>query len=305
MRRKLTILVSMVVLIGGAALWLLTNPHSIEPSELPAHLPAIANGRTMFLAGGCGSCHATTGQDDQTRLGGGLALKSYFGTFYAPNISPDRKDGIGAWTEAQFISAIVNGSSPDGRHYYPAFPYTSYQRMSYADVRDLFAYLMTLPPVSGKVRDHELSFPYHIRRVVGVWKLLYVDGRPFKPDPMKSAEWNRGAYLVNGPGHCAECHSPRNRLGAILDEYRFAGGALLDEEGWVPNISRKRLDEWTENDFAYLLETGMTPDGDAVGSHMASVARNTALISPADRLAMAVYLKSLPVVDSPRSSQKK
>ena len=278
-------------------IWLLTMPETVKPSALPAYIPNIANGRTMFFAGGCGSCHAVTDQDDQTRLGGGLALKSTFGIFYAPNISPDRKDGIGAWSEAQFVTALVKGTSPDRHHYYPAFPYTSYQRMDYADVRDLFAFIMTLPEISGKIRDHDLSFPYNFRRMIGGWKFLYFDGAPFRPDPAHSEQWNRGSYLINGPGHCAECHSPRNRLGAILDQHRFAGGALLDQEGWVPNISRKRLDEWTANDFAYLLETGMTPEGDSVGSHMASVARNTAQLSPEDRLAMAVYLKSLPVVE--------
>jgi mono/diheme cytochrome c family protein len=169
--------------------------------------------------------------------------------------------------------------------------------MSYPDVRDLFSYLKTLPAVQGKVRDHEISFPYNFRRLIGAWKFFYVDGTQFQPDLTKSEQWNRGAYLVNGPGHCAECHSPRDRFGAVVAQKRFSGGALLEEDGWVPNISRKRLGEWTESDFSYLLETGMTPDGDAVGSFMALVIRNTAQLSLEDRSAMAIYLKSLPVVE--------
>ena len=141
-----------------------------------------------------------------------LGLRSPFGTFYVPNISPDPKDGIGAWTEEQFITALNKGTSPAGDHYYPAFPYTSFQHIRFGDLRDLFSYLKTLPPVQGRVRDHDLPFPFNIRRMLGIWKLLYLDGEPFKPDASKAAQWNRGAYLVNGPGHCAECHSPRNAL---------------------------------------------------------------------------------------------
>src|SRR5262249_16388133 len=150
-------------------------------------------------------CHAQPGQDDKTKLGGGLALKSPFGTFYVPNISPDPRDGIGTWSEADFVTAMTKGTSPDRQHYYPAFPYTSYQRVRIEDLRDLVGFLKTLPPVSSKVRDHDLPFPFNVRRVVGLWKWLFLDGTPFEPDPTKSAEFNRGAYLVNGPGHCAEC----------------------------------------------------------------------------------------------------
>ena len=298
MLRRIITLFLVAIGIGGTALWLLTMPETVPASTLPPHTPNLENGRTMFFASGCASCHAVPDQQDQTLLGGGSALKSSFGIFYAPNISPDRNDGIGNWSEADFVTAMAKGTSPDGRHYYPAFPYTSYQRMPYSDLRDLFGYLVTLPPVAGKVRDHELSFPYNFRRMVGGWKLFYVDGVQFQPDPTKSAQWNRGAYLVNGPGHCAECHSPRDRFGAVVAHKRFSGGALLEEDVWVPNISGKRLGEWTESDFSYLLETGMTPDGDAVGSFMSLVIRNTAQLSIEDRTAMAVYLKSLPVVES-------
>jgi mono/diheme cytochrome c family protein len=305
MLRKLVIFAMSAVAIGGAAFWVLTIPENIPASALPAHMPNIDNGRTMFQAGGCASCHAVPRQDERTRLGGGRALKSPFGTFYAPNISPDRNDGIGAWSEANFVTAMVKGSAPDGRHYFPSFPYTSYQRMTYADVRDLFAYIMTLPPVQGRVRDHDLPFPFNIRRLAGGWKWLFLDGEKFAPDKTKSAQWNRGAYLVNGPGHCAECHSPRNLLGAIVPGLRLAGGPDFEDDGWIPNITGKRLGDWSEKDFAYFLRTGMLPDGDAVGSTMVFVIRNTSQLSDGDLAAMAEYLKSLPVVEGPARPAKK
>ena len=259
----------------------------------------------MFYAGGCASCHATPNQDDKTKLGGGLGLKSPFGTFYVPNLSPDPNDGIGKWSEADFVTAMLKGTSPDGRHYFPAFPYTSYQRMRTEDVRDLFAYIKTLPAVQGRVRDHDVPFPFNVRRTLGGWKFLFLDGKPFQPDPSKSAQWNRGAYLVNGPGHCAECHSPRNPLGGIVTAQRFAGGPNPEGEGWVPNITQQGLKEYSDKDIAYLLETGNTPEGDSVGGSMAPVIRNTSQLTPEDRDAMAAYIKSLPPVEGPKKPEKK
>jgi mono/diheme cytochrome c family protein len=303
--RKLAILVAVGAVVGLAAFWFLTIPATVPASALGAYTPDLANGKTMFHAGGCSSCHATPEQDDKTRLGGGLALKSPFGTFYVPNISADPKDGIGEWSEAQFVTAMSNGTSPDGRHYYPAFPFTSYQRMRTADVRDLFAYLKTLPAVQGTVRDHDLPFPFNIRRTLGMWKLLFLDGKPFQPDNGKTAQWNRGAYLANGPGHCAECHSPRNLLGGIVETQRYAGGPNPEGEGWIPNITQKALGDYSEKDIAWLLETGSTPDGDSVGGQMASVVRNTGQLPAEDRAAMAHYVKSLPPVEGPKRPAKK
>ncbi len=227
--------------LGLAAFWFLTRPEAVPAAALPRYTANLDNGKTMFAISGCSSCHAVPNDDpdkvDRLRLGGGLALKSPFGTFYAPNISPDPKDGIGAWSEANFVTALWKGTSPDGENLFPAFPYTSYQHMQLNDVRDLFAYLKTLPPVPGKSRPHDLSFPFDQRELLGGWKLLFFHGGPYVPDPSKSAQWNRGAYLVNGPGHCAECHSPRNALGGIIDSQRFAGGPAPDGKGWVPNIT--------------------------------------------------------------------
>lgn len=296
MVRNLVVLGAFGVLLALAVFWVLTIPQTVSADALPPHKADLGNGKTLFLIGGCASCHATPGQKDQSKLGGGMALKSPFGTFYPPNISSDPADGIGAWSEAQFISAMVKGTSPSGEHLYPAFPYTSYQRITYNDLRDLFAYLKTLPAVKGRAPAHELAFPFNVRRLIGGWKLLFLDGLPFQPDPEKPDDWNRGAYLVNGPGHCAECHSPRNFLGAVIPRLRFSGGPSPDGKDWVPNITQAKLAKWSEKDIAEMLATGMTPD-DRVAGPMAEVVRNTGQLTDDDRAAIAVYIKSLPPVE--------
>jgi mono/diheme cytochrome c family protein len=299
MLRKLFILAVIAAIIGFGVFWGLTIPATVPASALPQRAPDPENGRTMFYIGGCTSCHATPGQDDKTRLGGGAGLKSPFGTFYAPNISPDPKEGIGKWTEVEFVSAMMKGTSPDDSHLFPAFPYTSYQRMRIDDVRDLFAHLKTLPAVQDKSKPHDVPFPFNIRRTLGVWKFLFLDGRPFQPDPGKDAVWNRGAYLANGPGHCAECHSPRNILGGIITAQRYAGGPEPGGDGFVPNITQKSL-TYSQEQLVKLLETGETPDGDTIGGEMAKVTANTAKLSAADREAIATYIRSLPPVEGPK-----
>ena len=316
MRRTLTFGAAAVVAAIALLLWFLTIPAIVPAAALPPYAPDLANGRTMFEIGGCASCHATPAEDpekvERTRLGGGLPLKSPFGTFYVPNISSDPVDGIGAWSEADFVTAVWKGTSRRGRHLFPAFPYTSYQHMQLADVRDLFAYLKTLPAVAGRVRRHDLGFPFNIRRLVGFWKLLFFHGGPFTPDPAQSAQWNRGAYLVNGPGHCAECHSPRNALGAIIESERFAGGPSTDGKGFVPNITPAGLQHWgddntawSQKDIASFLADGMNPAGDYAGGGMAEVIRNTSLLSAADREAIAAYIATLPPRQGPKPPRKK
>ncbi len=218
------------------AFYVLTSP-SAWPHRLQPRTANLANGETLFNIGGCASCHAMPKQDDKRRLGGGLALATPFGTFKVPNISSDARFGIGAWSEEAFVNAMLRGVGRNGEHLYPAFPYTSYQRMSLDDVRDLFAFLKTLPAEAVASEPHALAFPFNVRRGLGLWKLLYLDGKTFTPDPAKSAALNRGAYLVEGPGHCAECHSPRNVFGGIIADRRFAGGVDAEGKGWVPNIT--------------------------------------------------------------------
>ncbi|MGL3108307.1 c-type cytochrome [Bradyrhizobium sp. BR 1432] len=302
-----TIFVALLVAIAATGIyWWLSAPVVAAASTTPPpHAPDLANGEVMFNVGGCASCHAVPNQPDRLRLGGGVAIKSPFGTFHAPNISPDPADGIGKWTDADFVNAVMHGVSPSGQHYFPAFPYTSYQHARREDVLDLFAYLKTLPAVAGKVRDHDVGFPFDIRRNIGIWKFLFLDDKPFVADAAKSPEFNRGAYLVNSFGHCAECHSPRNALGGIISGERFAGGPNPEGEGWVPNITQKRLGDWSAKDIAYFLKTGELPDGDSAGGAMTRVIKNTSQLPDADLAAMADYVKSLPPVDGPTPPKRK
>jgi len=304
MLRKLAIAIAILAGIFAGIFWILTIPKIVSRSELGPHTADLENGRILFHAGGCASCHAIPKQEDKSRLGGGLPLPSAFGTFYAPNISSDPTDGIGQWTEAQFVTALKEGTSPSGEHLYPAFPYTSYRQVAVDDLRDLFAYLKTLPAVAGRTPDHQLPFPLGFRRGLGIWKLLFLDGGKFRPDPQKSPAFARGAYLVNGAGHCAECHSPRNVLGAVIAGLRFTGGPNPAGRGWVPNITQQELKDWSEPDIANLLETGETPEGDRVGSLMAEVVRSTAQLPAQDRAAIAAYVKSLPPVEGLKPPQK-
>ena len=305
MRRLVLIFVAAAGVLGFGIYWWLTAAPVVVAVTAPAYTPNVENGQTIFNAGGCSSCHAVPNQPDRLRLGGGLAIPSPFGTFHVPNISPDPVDGIGRWSENDFVRAVRKGISPEGTHYFPAFPYPSYAHATVQDVRDLFAYLKTLPPVSGRVRDHDVSFPFNIRRNVGIWKLLFMDDRLLMPDQSRSSQWNRGAYLVNAFGHCAECHSPRNLLGGIIAAQRFAGGPDPEGKGFVPNITQKGLADWSEKDIDYFLETGSTPDGDNAGGSMARVIKNTSQLSAPDRAAIANYVKSLPPVDGPPRPKKK
>jgi len=315
LRRALLALLALVI-AGAIVFYLLTMPATVPASALPAHTPDLANGKYMFTAGGCAECHAAPAKKcdglkikDKEVLAGGRCLKTPVGTFHVPNISPDKETGIGNWTTLDFVTAMKRGVAPGGVHLYPAFPYTSYQRMTYEDLIDLKAYLDSLPAVKSEVAAHELSFPFNIRRGVGLFQRFYVDGEPLAQDPHASAELNRGAYLVRGAGHCAECHSSRNILGGIVIDTEFAGAKNPEGKGSVPNItsSDDGLGEWSEEDVAYLLETGNTPDFDVIGDNMAPVQENMALLTPEDRKAIAAYIKSLPPRPDavPKSEQKK
>jgi mono/diheme cytochrome c family protein len=299
---------------GAIVFYLLTMPKTVPASELPAHTPNLANGEYMFTAGGCAECHAEpvakckdTKIKDELRLAGGRCLKTDFGVFYVPNISPDKETGIGKWSTLDFVNAMKRGVGPGGAHLYPAFPYASYQHMTYEDLIDLKAYLDTLPAVQHTAPPHVLTFPYNFRRAVGLWQLLYVDGKTFEPDAKASPEINRGAYLVEGPGHCSECHSPRNFLGGIMQSQAFAGARNPEGKGRIPNItpSHDGLADWSAEDIAYLLETGNTPDFDVIGGIMAPVQENMAKLKPEDRTAIAAFLKSLPPLPDAVPKKKK
>ena len=275
--------------------WSLLHPERDVADVAPADL---ARGHDLFFAGGCGTCHATPAQSDVTRLGGGLALASGFGTFYMPNISPNVKDGIGAWTTAVFTRAMREGVSRDGANEYPAFPYTSFQRMTANDLRDLFGYIKTLSPVPGKARHHDLKFPFTMRRGVGLWRLVFLDGEPLPTAPDKSEAWLRGRYLVEGPGHCAECHSPRNVAGAIKAGKRFSGAPDPEGHGYVPNITPDEtgIGYWSVREIDDYLSKGVSPIGLPAGGSMTSVVANLGKLTSEDRANMAEYLKTIPAV---------
>ena len=300
MRRWIAFLL-LLALAGGAAFWALTIPSPAVSRENFAALESqgdAARGELVFYAGGCAACHATPGQEDRLKLGGGLALASPFGTFYVPNISSDPKDGIGAWAAGDLANAMLAGVSPAGEHYYPAFPFTTYAHAKVADIADLSAYLHTLAPVTGKARAHDLPFPFNIRRGLGLWKRLFLDKSPVVTDASKTAGWNRGHYLTDALGHCAECHSPRNIIGGIEAGKRYSGGPNPEGKGIVPNITQAAdgLAKWSADDIAELLKTGFTPEYDSVGGSMAAVVRNTSRLPEADQAAIAEYIKSLPGV---------
>lgn len=257
-----------------------------------ADAETLARGELLYHIGGCANCHTAK---DGAALAGGDPIKSPFGTFYAPNITPDPTAGIGGWSEADFIRAMRQGIAPDGSPYYPAFPYTSYSRMTEEDLKALKAYLDTIPPVAQESRPHELGFPYNQRWGMRLWQAMFFEPEAFEPDSGKSEAWNRGAYLVEGPGHCGECHTPRNQVGVLQADQAFAGAVLGTEK--VPAIdgSPGGLADWSEGDVVTLLKIGMTPDGDFVGSDMAKVVNNaTSKLPDADLAAIAAYLKSLP-----------
>ncbi len=286
--------ISVILVAAVAALgvyWWLTTPAAFAVPLLP-RAPDLANGQEIFNVGGCSSCHAVPNQADRLRLGGGLALGSPFGRSTPPIFRPIRPTASAAGARADFVNAVMRGVSPDGRRITSRrFPTPSYHLAKVDDVRDLFAYLKTLPPVAGKSRDHDVPFPFNIRRNVGIWKLLFMNTSPFVPDATRSAQWNRGAYLVNGFGHCAECHSPRNFLGGIITAQRLAGGPNPEGEGWVPNITQKGIGTWSEKDIADFLETGDMPEGDSASGAMRPVIKNLARLTAEDRAAMAAYLE--------------
>jgi mono/diheme cytochrome c family protein len=290
------------VALGGGAVWALTEPRPAFSNDADRTLNEEgdpAKGRLIFAAGDCASCHASPGQPDRLRLGGGLALASAYGTFRVPNISMDPVDGIGAWRTIDLANALLSGVSPAKIHYYPAFPYPSYAKMQIGDVSDLMAFLRTLPAVSGKAPPHDIALLFRIRRLVGFWKILFFDRKPIVSDPNRGDAWNRGQYLAEAVAHCAECHSSRNLFGAIKAETRFAGGVDPEGVGYFPNITATRIGDWREQDIAEMLRTGNTPNHGRVGSSMTDVVTNTAMLPQSDRDAIAAYIKSLPPRETP------
>lgn len=256
----------------------------------------VKRGEYIFNAAGCLGCH--TESKEAPRLAGGRALKTPFGTFYGPNITPDPDTGIGGWTDEDFIRALREGRSPDGTAYFPVFPYTSFTHLTDQDLRDLKAYLDAQPAVSKPNRPHDVSPPFGWRFLLPAWQALFLEDGGLPPEPGRDAQWERGRYLVQAAGHCGECHSPRNFLGAIDHDRMLAGSADGPEGKPVPNITsdpENGVGKWSPGEIAFLLEIGMMPDGDFVGGGMNEVVENsTSKLSAEDREAIAAYLLTVP-----------
>ena len=295
MRRALAALAALVLIGAAAALWL-SRPDPLAPSALAGLSGDAARGADVFWAAGCASCHTAPGSDDDLVLAGGQRFVSDFGTFLAPNISSDPVAGLGGWSDLDIANAVIRGLSPDGRHYYPAFPYTAYARITPQDMADLIAFLRDLPADATPSLPHEVGFPFNLRRGIGLWKALYLRDDWVMPDPGAATPLPeplaRGRYLVEALAHCAECHTPRNALGALESGQWMRGAPNPSGEGRIPGITPGQLG-WDALDIAYYLETGFTPDFDSAGGAMARVVRGFARLGDDDRAAVAAYLLAL------------
>jgi mono/diheme cytochrome c family protein len=286
-REKAGALLFIGVLLVGAALGSLPESASAQGDA--------KRGQYLAQAGGCLACH-TEDKKDTVPFAGGRALKTPFGTFYGPNITPHAEAGLGRWSEADFVRAMRLGERPDGAHYFPAFPYPSFTKISDSDLRDLWTFLRALAPSARANQAHDLRFPFGWRPLVAAWKWLFFTPGPFASDNRRTPPVNRGAYLVEALGHCGECHTPRNFLGGPNRD-RFLTGSKKgpDGKGGAPNLTPTRLKKWDDAELKDFLTTGLTPDGDVASETMGEVVRNTTgQLTPDDLTALIAYLRALP-----------
>jgi mono/diheme cytochrome c family protein len=275
---------------------------------VPAASAPVSRGELIYRVAGCENCH-TDRENKGARLAGGRKLATPLGVFYAPNITPDNETGIGRWREQDFVRALRDGISPDGTHYYPSFPYTSYTRLTDEDLRALWAYLRAQPAVRQPNRAHELPWYLGLRALLAGWKWLYFTPGAYTTRADMSAEWNRGAYLAEALAHCGECHTPRNALGGFRKGYYLAGTSEGPEGGVIPNITTDKktgIGRWRASELVEYLESGMTPDGDFAGDLMAEVIDNgLKFLTPGDRKAIAAYVFAQPPVEHAVRREKK
>ena len=288
------------VAIAALALgWALTRPEALTDEDIASIVPDISVGERVFHAAGCANCHAADDAKGEARLvlSGGHKLTTPAGIFVAPNISQDPTYGIGDWSRAEIVTAIMKGTSPDGRHYYPAFPYPAYAKARLSDIVSLAAYLETLPADPTPNQPHDLTFPFDIRMGIGLWKLLNLSpdfAIEIEDDPSLA----RGQYIAEALAHCGECHTSRTASQG-LDASRWLGGAPNPSgRGRIPNITPAGLD-WSAADIEGYLETGFTPDFDTAGGSMVAVIEALAQLPAEDRASIAAYLKAVPAVANP------
>ncbi len=286
-----------IMLLGFGGFLLLSAPHAVDSTTYQALKGDPTRGAQVFWAAGCASCHAAADAKGEAQLvlSGGQEFASAFGTFVAPNISPDPSQGIGGWTLVQFANAVTMGLGVEAEHLYPALPYAAYNKMLPQDVADLKAYMDGLPPSATPSKPHQLGFPFNIRRTLGIWKLLFV-----RSDWVIAAdltpEQTRGRYIVEALAHCGECHTPRNMLGGLQRSAWLSGAANPDGKGRIPNITPGKL-TWSQAEIVEYLTSGFTPEFDSVGGSMAHVVDNMARLPEADRRAVAAYLQLVPAVE--------
>ena len=282
-----------LAVVGAIGAWVLSAPRPLPDGATAGLVGEATRGEAVFHAAGCASCHMAPGSTGaaQLVLAGGQSFPSAFGTFVAPNISPSEA-GIGGWTLAQFANAVQRGVSPDGSHYYPAFPYAAYARMELQDLADLKAFIDTLPASDAPSLPHDLGFPFNIRRSLGLWKLLFLPKDWVVAGDLTPQE-TRGRYLAEALAHCGECHTPRNLLGGLDTGRWLAGGPNPSGQGTIPNITPAKL-TWSEEEIVAYLTTGFTPEFDSVGGHMAHVVENFARLPESEAAAVAAYLKRVP-----------
>ena len=261
----------------------------------------IERGHHLVDAGDCVACHTTKGGQP---FAGGRPIETPFGIIYSPNITPDRETGIGAWSDEDFYGALHFGKRPDGTRLYPAFPYPYFTKLTHDDVMAMRAYLNTLPPVKNEARGNKLAWPLNHRMVMRGWDLIFFRPGSFNPDPNKSAEWNRGAYLVNGAGHCGGCHTPKNALGADEQSRVLQGG--VTQNWFAPKIANNMRDgtgSWSVEDIVEYLKTGRNKHSGAAGLMAEVVENSTSKLPNADLHAIATYLKSVEGGSSPSASK--
>jgi mono/diheme cytochrome c family protein len=289
---------------AAAALALLSAAAG-SPSARAADEAQLKRGEILFQAADCTACH-TDVKGGGAPLAGGRPLKTPFGTFYGPNITSDKRFGIGGWSEAEFRRALRQGIGRDGAYLFPVFPYTSFTGMSDADMADLYAYLQSLPAVAEASKPHAVSWPFSWRFLQRFWRWLFFSEGPLAPVAGASAEWNRGRYLAEAVVHCQECHTPRNFLGGLKSSLAYSGNPQGPDGMKVPNITADAasgVGAWKLDDIEALLRTGQTPEMDFVGSGMSEVVKGTAALSDADRHAIAVYVKSQRAIHTEKKPQ--
>jgi mono/diheme cytochrome c family protein len=286
LRRNLARIAALLLLLGASV------PASAADNA------AITRGAYLAIAADCGACH-TDKKAGGAPLAGGPALKTDFGTFYGPNITPDKQTGIGNWTEDQFKRALRSGLNEHGAYMFPVFPFTSFTNLTDADASDLYAYLMSVPAVTHRAPQNDIKFPFGWRPLLFGWRTLFFKQGPLAPDAGQSAEWNRGRYLAEAVVHCQECHTPRNFLGALDKNHAYAGNPHGPDGQEAPDVTSDKKDgigDWKLEDVVEVLKTGNTPDGDVVGKGMGDVVDGTGKLTDADLHAIAVYIKSLPAL---------